>query len=645
MTRSDWDAEPPTEVLRTAGAVDTETGVRDDRGHEPPRSSAPTPTLRTPVERVDPVPPAVPAAAPAPPPKRRRRSWMTRLAGADEEILARAPADRPKFVSMGAVLVATAAVAAASASFAMSMAVGLTPIPAILVGLLWGLVILNLDRMLIVSMVTTAGLRRTLVTAIPRVVLAAVIGAIISMPLVLRIFDAEIQVEKQQIQADELSAAQAALNNDVRFTAIPGLETEAARLIGVASGQSGGDVGANEEVKRLREAVAAKEKEYTDTETALICERGGTPGCGSGRAGAGPIYDELVIKLDRLRGERDDLRRQLNEVTTATQGRVDAAAQQQVQVAQSDLTRVQEQLAILRADKARAENDIKEAQKENNGLLIRLQALERLSSGSWMMLAAHGALFLLFVFIEVLPVLMKVLAAAGPPSLYDQLLARREKDALDRADVDSAELRAGQEEERRIRTVEEAERARIAQERAAVPLALEQHRAAAQIEAGKRANLDLAARQEELAQRAIAVWGEVAAARTDKELRDWYERHLDDDSRQAAVQRGTGGPAESRRHQAVSYADFMTRRDTTGRTSRAADPETEEPRGRVGSDDIYRSAAPPPPGNSNGTGPPPEHRTDALPRAGRDPGDEPDGWKHDAVDIASPPAPPPRADR
>jgi hypothetical protein len=531
----------------------------------------------------------------------RGGGWLTRLAGADEEILRQAPADRPKFVSMGAVLVGTAAVAAVSAAFALNTAVKLSAVPATLVALLWGVVILNLDRMLIVSMPSTGGLRRGLVTAIPRILLAAVIGTIISMPLVLRIFQPEIDAELERMRLDKLNAAQVALNQDTRFVAIPDLEKEEAGLLDVASGQSRPDVASDPEVARLREAVAAKEKEYADAENALICERGGAT-CGSGVPGRGPIYEELATKLERLRGERDALRAQLAAATTAAQQRIDTGSQQEVSAAQADLQRVQNQLALLRNQKAEAENAIKQAEDGSDGLLARLQALERLSAGSWTMVAAHTALFLLFLCIEVLPVLVKVLSSAGPPSLYDQLLARREARSLSGDAHKSAEQQAALDEERRLREREEAQRTRIAEERAAVPAALEQHRAEMQIEAGKRANAQLAAKQEQLAQQAIDVWGRVAAARTDEELLRWYEQQTTAATRAGSSGAPAGLGAEDPKMRAMSYAEFMARRKATnGSTPRPAEPQRRDP----GPDGIYRPADRTTSNGDHPDGPPP----------------------------------------
>jgi hypothetical protein len=145
------------------------------------------------------------------------------------------------------------------------------------------------------------------------------------------------------------------------------------------------------------------------------------------------------------------------------------------------------------------------------------------------------------------------------------------------------------------------------------------------------------------------VWGEVAAARTDDELRQWYERHMEDVRRQADGQRRTGGPTESRRRQAVSYADFMTRKESSARARiRRSTPESPAPSDRVDADGIYR----PPPATAEDGGSP-----DTVRDAGRttedrvQPGstsvDERDSWNADdyPADVAPPPSVPPRADR
>src|SRR3712207_6567782 len=87
-----------------------------------------------------------------------------------------------------------------SAAFAVHMAVGVVWPLAIAIGLFWGVVIVNLDRMLLVGMAHDASLKRNLLLAVPRVGLALVLGVVISTPLVLQIFHKEIDSEIAVLQ-------------------------------------------------------------------------------------------------------------------------------------------------------------------------------------------------------------------------------------------------------------------------------------------------------------------------------------------------------------------------------------------------------------------------------------------------------------
>src|SRR5690348_5759205 len=103
---------------------------------------------------------------------------LARLAGGQPDILRDARTDRIRYAAMGGVLLTTAGVAGVSAGFALNTAVGLTTGVAVTAGILWAVVILNLDRMLIVSMTRQSGWLRNTMMVIPRILLAVVIGAI-----------------------------------------------------------------------------------------------------------------------------------------------------------------------------------------------------------------------------------------------------------------------------------------------------------------------------------------------------------------------------------------------------------------------------------------------------------------------------------
>src|SRR3954469_9971007 len=83
--------------------------------------------------------------------RRALADLLLTVSGANRDVLRDAPKERTKQVAMGAVLLSTAGIAAVSASYALYMALHLWVPFALLGGFVWGLVILNLDRWLIVS--------------------------------------------------------------------------------------------------------------------------------------------------------------------------------------------------------------------------------------------------------------------------------------------------------------------------------------------------------------------------------------------------------------------------------------------------------------------------------------------------------------
>ena len=246
--------------------------------------------------------------------------WLTQLAGARQDVLDQTPGDIPKQTSLGAVLVGTAMMAAVSATFGLVTAVHVPVAVAAMVGLLWGLLILNLDRMLVVSMARRSGGWANIGTAVPRLLLALLIGMVISLPLVLRIFEPEINAELQVMRNEALGQAQTSIDSNPRFAEIPALEAEEQRLQGVVSGTAADDVGSDPDVVRVQKELNAKEAEFTAAERDIICENDGT--CGTGVVGRGPSYQEKLDKKNRLEAERNALRNQLAEAENAARQRV-----------------------------------------------------------------------------------------------------------------------------------------------------------------------------------------------------------------------------------------------------------------------------------------------------------------------------------
>jgi hypothetical protein len=161
--------------------------------------------------------PALPAEEPG---------WFTRFlwfcAGADSPLLRQCPtSDWVKFQGIGGVVLATTVLAFASGTYAFytvfspkdatalsgSLHTGTLP-SAIGAGLVWALVIFNIDRFIVSSTGKGDGTDqitlRELVQSLPRLIMAAIIGVCISAPLEIRILKPEIDAQLELEQNEYL---------------------------------------------------------------------------------------------------------------------------------------------------------------------------------------------------------------------------------------------------------------------------------------------------------------------------------------------------------------------------------------------------------------------------------------------------------
>jgi Domain of unknown function (DUF4407) len=385
-------------------------------------------------------------------------------------------------------------------AFAVAMALGVWWPLALLVGLGWGAVVVNLDRMLLVGMAHDASLKRNLVLAVPRVGLALILGAVIATPLTLQVFSSEIDTEVKTMQAEAADAYRESLETDARFAGLDELREEVAlqeSIVasgGVADPQLAAVHGDATAAQQAYDAALATQREL---EAKAQCELDGT--CGTGDAGTGQAYVEARAAADAQAAVVESARSALDAATATAS----AAEGRAAELASASLESDRAELDRLTAEQTRLQTAFDAANEESAGILARLEALDRLGDRNATLAAAQLMLSLLFMSIEILPVLMKLLLNFGPPSAYDKLAALR-----DSGDVEIEELQkesrltvaAAREEmlvmaeqeridrqKQAIRARREAAEAAAAAERAAAVRAAERAAAAAEAPASSAA--------------------------------------------------------------------------------------------------------------------------------------------------------------
>jgi hypothetical protein len=354
------------------------------------------------------------------------------LSGARPDVLAAAPGARAKFVALGGVLLSTGGLAAVSAAFAVHMALGVWWPFALLVGLGWGTVVVNLDRMLLVGMAHDSSVKRNLVLAVPRVGLALVLGAVVATPLTLQVFHKEIDTEMVAMQAEAADAYRASLDADTRFEHLPELkERIATQEAIVASGglADTGLVGVRAEVTAKQAVLDQAVAFARELDAKAQCELDGS--CGTGDAGTGTAYVEARAAADAQAAVVAAARSDVDAAVAASS----AAEARSAQLAGSSLDTDRAELTRLTAEQDRLQASFDATNEGSGGILLRLEALDRLGDKNATLATAQFMLSLLFMCVEILPVLMKLLLNFSPPTAYDRLAALR-----DAGDVEIEEL-------------------------------------------------------------------------------------------------------------------------------------------------------------------------------------------------------------
>ena len=290
--------------------------------------------------------------------------------GADLELLKKCPTESSKYVGIGATIFFTGLFAALSGAYALYTVFD-SIFAAIVFGLVWGLMIFNLDRYIVSSMRKVGKFSRELGLATPRILLAILISIVIAKPLELKVFDKEIQPELIVMEQEAYARQERQLQ--LRF--IPSLDSLKA------------------EVQLLKNEIASKAKNRDVLLKIAQEEADGTGG--SRRRNLGPIYK--IKKADADAAEKE-----LNQLTIDNQKRIDLLEKN---IGQTDSTMASQLNAL---DKSKI-----------NGMAARMEALSRITQQSGAVTWAHWFIILLFVAIETAPVFVKLISSKGP---YDNLL-------------------------------------------------------------------------------------------------------------------------------------------------------------------------------------------------------------------------------
>ena len=289
------------------------------------------------------------------------KSFFILCSGADKKILENcSEGEQTKFAGIGATVFFTAVMAFIASSYALFTVFDNAYI-AMGFGVIWGLLIFNLDRFIVSTIRKTSGFWSELGQATPRIILAIIIAIVISKPLEIKIFEKEINT----VLLKEKNAM--ALNNKKEIATYFKSDLDKNKA----------------EIDSLKSQITKKEKEVNTYYETYIAEAEGT--AGTKKLGKGPVFKEKIAKHDLSKKEFDTLQK-------------------------ANLTKIAEKEAKTKTLQADLDKKVSETQPiidGFDGLMARINALNKLP------LIPSLFIMLLFLAIETSPIIAKLLSPKG----------------------------------------------------------------------------------------------------------------------------------------------------------------------------------------------------------------------------------------
>lgn len=289
------------------------------------------------------------------------QNFFILCSGSDATILKTcSEGEQNKYAGIGATVFFTAVMAFIASSYALYTVFDNSYV-SIFFGLLWGLLIFNLDRFIVSTIKKRNSFSSEFLQATPRIILAIIIAVVISKPLEMKIFEKEIN----QVLLEQKNEMTLANKQQLAQQYAPTVEK------------------LNEDIAALKSEIAAKEAETNALYDTYISEAEGT--AGTMLLGKGPVYKEKREKHDTYLAELQQLKETNNQ----------------------KITGIESQIVALNTEYAAVVKNSQPIIDGFDGLMARINALGELP---WF---PSFFIFLLFLAIETSPIVAKLLSPKG----------------------------------------------------------------------------------------------------------------------------------------------------------------------------------------------------------------------------------------
>ncbi|MBK8444226.1 MAG: DUF4407 domain-containing protein [Sphingobacteriales bacterium] len=371
--------------------------------------------------------------------------------GSDLSILSRCPESVVNFhLSTGLVVCIAALFASLSMSYALHhiFSASLNNYQIGALALLWGFFIFTLDRYIVSGVDKNVPFVQQLKSAAPRIAIAIILSLIISKPIELYIFGSRIDAQVQQNEMNSKQTQRTQVDNIYSLDKKQNdLRQEEANLNNLQA-EAQGEPNSTEYLSKKREyencrkefdnlkvqnkgAIERKEGELktirNNPENYTMSESGKTMFVNDGlRARANALKADIAALKNEL-GVKEKacgtLQNEMNEMKHTYQTQQKEAAERHQIVLQGK----QKEYEMARAQHDSTTVKVESINERAFGynLVTRIEAMHDLTKENRTMLFISLALWILFLIIELAPILVKLMTAT---SYYDRLKAHRDRE-------------------------------------------------------------------------------------------------------------------------------------------------------------------------------------------------------------------------
>lgn len=400
--------------------------------------------------------------------------FLCSCAGVDKKVLQECPTEWNKYSGIGATILFTGVLASLSGGYALytifrnddvaQISIGAL-LPALFFGILWGLIIFNLDRFIVSTFrkhESETWWKKTgkeLLQASPRIVLAVIIAIVISKPIEIKIFESRLaeQIIKNEILSKKSNASE--------FDNIYGVSDKENRISNMDTTISKLQTELNTDPQNVKDLINNDLAQANNTLTRIKNtniekienHNSNIRSIRNNQNNYRPVTDENGNFIEnRLTKEANDKIRDENNAI-GTLNREISNQQEEVKKINNQIDEArkkyreqkQQEIDNKKTEKTDEETRLKYSRKKadeetitangtserafTNNFITQIEALGDLTGNDRTMWWASFMITLLFLTIEIAPILTKLITKRGP---YDEILDRIEYETM----VDQKEI-------------------------------------------------------------------------------------------------------------------------------------------------------------------------------------------------------------